>query len=397
LEKKNEYPVVAEVSTEPPGPVDKYVRTPHDLTDVVSSFSREPLVAVDTEAASFHRYRDRIYLVQLSTPSETAIIDPLAVADLDPLGTLLSDSQVEKVLHDADYDLRTLDRDYGFRATNIFDTRIAAQLSGEQAIGLAALLQKYLGIVLRKEHQKADWSRRPLPPEMLAYAAADTRHLPALRESLRSRLIELGRLSWAEEEFHRAESLRWTGGDADSADSEEAYQKIKGAKALSPRQLAALREVHRWREALAAEQDRATFRIIGNDALLAVSTALPRTRSALLQTSGLPQSLAHRYEPALLAAVERALRLDDASLPRFSRPARRPKDATLDALVERLKAARTQVAAQLGLDPGVLCGRTALEAVARAHPVSRAELEQVSELRNWQVDVLGEALLAAIQ
>ena len=376
--------------------MDRYVRTPHELVEVVSAFSREPLVAVDTEAASFHRYRDRIYLVQLSTSTETAILDPLAIPDLDPLGTLLSDPQVEKVLHDADYDLRTLDRDYGFRATNIFDTRIAAQLSGEQAIGLAALLQKYLGVVLRKEHQKADWSRRPLPPDMLAYAAADTRYLPALRESLRSRLIELGRLAWAEEEFRRAESLRWTGGDAGSADSEEGYLRIKGAKTLTPRQLAALRELHRWREALASEQDRATFRIIGNDALLAISTALPRAQNALLQTPGLPQSLAHRYAPALLAAVERAMQLDDAELPRFSRPARRPKDPSLDALVERLKAARTQVALQLGLDPGVLCGRTALEAVARAHPKNRAELEQVSELRSWQVGVLGDALLAAL-
>ena len=397
MEKKNEYPAVVAVSTEARTPVDKYVRTPHDLAQVVASFSRESVVAVDTEAASFHRYRDRIYLVQLSTASETAIIDPLALADLNPLGTLLAESQVEKVLHDADYDLRTLDRDYGFRASNIFDTRIAAQLSGEQAIGLAALLQKFLGVVLRKEHQKADWSRRPLPPEMLAYAAADTRYLPALRESLRNRLIELGRLAWAEEEFRRAETLRWTGGDGGSADSEEAYLRIKGAKALTSRQLAALRELHRWREALASEQDRATFRIIGNDALLAVSTALPRTQGALLQTPGLPQSLAQRYGPALLACVDRAVNLDEAALPRFSRPSRPPKDPALDGLVERLKAARNQVAAQLGLDPGVLCGRTALEAVARARPRNRADLEQVSELRSWQAEVLGDSLLAALK
>src|SRR5204862_6586076 len=117
--------------------------------------------------------------------------DPLPPPDLAPRGELLADPAVANVFHDADYALRILDRDYGFRAARIFDTRIAAQLAGEPAVGLAALLEKYVGVKLAKEHQKADWSRRPLPPAMLAYAAADTAHLPALRAQLRARLIAL--------------------------------------------------------------------------------------------------------------------------------------------------------------------------------------------------------------
>src|SRR6266508_2322604 len=189
--------------------VDSYIAAPQALAELLPAARRKPRVAVDTEAASFHRYRDRIYLLQLSTRDRTALIDPLALADLAPFGALLADAQVEKVFHDADYDLRVLDRDYGFRAVRLFDTRIAAQLAGEPAIGLAALLDKYLGIKLAKEHQKADWSLRPLPPEMLAYAAADTRHLLDLRDALERRLHELGRLAWAGEEFGRVEGLRW--------------------------------------------------------------------------------------------------------------------------------------------------------------------------------------------
>ncbi len=372
--------------------MDRYVRTLPDLAQVVSDFRRAPVVAVDTEAASFHKYRDRIYLVQLSTVTDTAIIDPVALADLAPLGDLLADRGVEKVIHDADYDLRTLDRDYGFHATNVFDTRIAAQLAGEQAIGLAALLEKYLGLVLSKVHQKADWSRRPLPADMLAYAASDTRHLPALRERLRARLTELGRLAWAEEEFERLEALRWTG----STDGADAYLRIKGAKALAGRHLAALRELHRWREALAAEQDKASFRIIGNDALLAVARALPRTPAELAGTAGLPPSLAVRHGAALLACIERALAIDERELPRIERHHRTPKDPTFDAQVERLKTARNRIATELSLDPGVLCGRGTLEAVVRARATDRASLSQVAELRRWQIAVLGDALLAAL-
>jgi len=375
--------------------VHSYIRTPEALAESVAAFRRQPLVGADTEAASFHRYRDRIFLVQLSSrDGRTAIIDPLTLPDLAPLGELLADPAVEKVFHDADYDLRILDRDYGFRAARIFDSRIAAQLAGEPAVGLAALLEKYVGVKLAKEHQKADWSRRPLPPAMLEYAAADTQHLPALRDALRDRLTQLGRLAWAEEEFTPLESLRWTG----APDSGEAFQRVKGARALAPRSLAALRELYGWREGLAAEQDKATFRIIGNDALLAIAKALPRSPAELAQVPQLPATLARRHGPALLESVRRALALPETELPRVERSARPPKDAALEGRIERLKAARNRVAAELGLDPGVLCGRSTLEAVARTTPTpnDRAGLSRVAELRRWQIDVLGTALLGAL-
>jgi ribonuclease D len=371
-----------------------YISTPEALGEAVAAFRREPLIAADTEAASFHRYRDRIFLIQLSSPSRTAIIDPLAIADLTPVGELLADAAVEKVFHDADYDLRILDRDYGFRARRLFDTRIAAQLAGEPAVGLAALLEKYVGVKLAKEHQKADWSRRPLPPAMLAYAAADTQHLPALRETLRAHLTELGRLPWAEEECRRLEELRWTG----APDGADGFLRVKGAKALEPRHLAALRELYRWRENFAADKDQATFRIIGNDALLAVARALPRTPDELGRVAQLPRSLAARHGAALLEGVRRALALSEADLPRIERTVRPPRDPSVDARVERLKTARNRVAKELGLDPGVLCGRSTLEAVARALPLpnDRAGLAQIGELRRWQIEALGDALLAAL-
>jgi ribonuclease D len=372
--------------------VESYVTRAEQLRQVVSALRQESLVAVDTEAASFHRYRDRICLVQLSSAAHAAIVDPLALEDLGPVGELLADRAVEKVFHDADYDLRTLHRDYGFHATALFDTRIAAQLAGEPAVGLAALLQKYVGITLTKEHQRADWSQRPLPPAMLAYAAADTRHLPALREGLRERLRAMGRLEWAEEEFGVLEGLRWTG----TSDGAEGYLRIKGARTLTGRQLAALRELYRWREEVAARQDRATFRIVDNEVLLAVSRALPTTAAALAETRGVPPAHVRRHGADLVAGVERALALSEDALPHITRVPRPPKNPEFDARVERLKAARNRIAAELGLDAGVLCGRPTLEAIARAHPKDRAGLAQIGELRRWQVEVLGDALLAAL-
>jgi len=369
-----------------------YIDDATKLASLVAELSRESSIAVDTEAASFHKYVDRIYLIQLSGGGRTAIVDPLAVTDLAPLGALLAARQVEKIFHDADYDLRALDRDYGFRPVHLFDTRIAAQLAGEPAIGLAALLEKYAGVKLSKTHQKADWSLRPLPPGMLAYAAADTTYLPVLRAALAARLTELGRLGWAEEEFVHLEALRWGG----RGDGEEPYLRIKGAKTLDPRARATLAELFRWREELAARENKAPFRIIGNEALFAVARARPAEPSQLAGLKDLPASLARRHGPALFAAVEKARAIPESQLPKIERVTRPPKDPEVDQRVERLKAARNRVAASVGLDPGVLCGRTTLEAVARARPSNRAGLEQTGELRRWQVDVLGDALLNAL-
>ena len=359
---------------------------------MIAAFRRESPVGVDTEAASFHRFVDRVYLIQLSTRRATAIVDPLAVTDLAPVGALLADGQVEKIFHDADYDLRTLDRDYRFRAVRLFDTRVAAQLAGEPAIGLAALLEKYVGVKLSKVHQKADWSQRPLTPGMLAYAADDTAHLPALRDALERRLRELSRWEWAEEEFLRLEGLRWTG----AADDGPAYLRVKGAKALRPRQLATFRELYAWREGLARAEDKAQFRIIGNESLLGVSRAQPRTPEDLGHVPDLPASLARRHGPALLDAVARAAAIPEQDLPRIERPPRPPHDPAVDVRLEKLKAARNARAAELGIDPGVLCGRAALDAVARAHPKDRAGLSAIGELRRWQVTAAGDALLAAL-
>jgi len=373
-----------------------YIETPKQLGEFISAVRRESRVAVDTEAASFHRYRDRIYLLQVSSPTQTALIDPIALAasDLRPFGELLADPRLEKVFHDADYDLRVLDRDYGFHAVRLFDTRVAAQLAGEPAIGLAALLAKYAGVKLDKEHQKADWSIRPLTPPMLAYAAADTQHLLALRDALEQRLTELGRLAWGAEEFKQVESLRWT---APASSGDDSYLRLKGAKGLSPRSLAALRLLHRWRDTVAEREDKAPFRIIGNDALLAVSRALPATRADLGHIRGLPSSLARRHGDALFDAVAAARVLPDRELPRVERQPRPPKDPGFDARMERVKAVRNRVAAELGLEAGVLCGRTTLEAVVRAGPLDRAALERIPELRRWQVEVLGDALLEAMR
>ena len=368
------------------------IESPSELEALVGRLRREPLLALDTEAASFHRYTDRVYLLQASSRRETAVVDPLATHGLGPLEQLLADPNIEIVFHDADYDLRLLNREYGFRATNLFDTRIAAQLLNEPGVGLAALLEKYLGVRLDKRFQRADWSARPLSAPMLEYAASDTRHLPELRDILRAQLQAKGRLGWAMEEFALLDDIRGT-----QPDGEPAYLRIKGAKALKGRELAILRELVAWREGVAQRADRATFRVLNNEPMLTLAKHPPADLAALKSVPGISADQVERRGRDILAAVKRGLELPDRELPRIERPPRRPYDAAFDARLERLKVARNRMAIELDLQPGVLCPNGTLEAIAKANPTTMEGLGQVIELRRWQLRTIGEGLLSALK
>lgn len=369
------------------------VSSPEALAALAGRLQGVSTLAVDTEAASFHRHAKRIYLIQVSSREETALVDPLGVPDLGPLGGLLQDPGVEVVFHDADYDLRLLDHQYGVRVRGLFDTRIAAELLNEPGLSLAALLEAHFGVRLNKRFQRADWSARPLSEEMLEYAATDTRHLVALRDLLADRLREVGRLAWAEEEFRALEQVRWE----PDPDREPGWLRLKGAKGLKPRELAILREVYDWRRGLAERLDRAEFRIMGNEALFAIAREAPDTPEALETIRGVGRETLKRRGRSILAAVRRGLRVPERALPRIPRPPRREREPEVEARVARLKGARGRISERLGLAPGVVCPNHLLEAIARAEPADREALGQVPGVRTWQAETFGDELLAALR
>jgi len=372
----------------------EYIDTPEHLRAAADRIRSSSLLGVDTEAAGYHRYFDRLSLVQVSTREEHFLIDPLALEDLGPLGEMLADADVEVVFHDADYDLRILDRDLGFTVRGLFDTQIAAAFLGDKALGLGAVVERYLGLVLPKAFQRADWAERPLSQGMMDYAATDTAHLPVLRDRLREALEEKGRLDWAEEEFRRREEgTRW----AEPENGAEAFMRIKGARDLAPRGLAVLRELHAWREEASRRRDQATFRVLGNQAMLEMSVRPPGSLRALGSVAGVGEGLVRRHGSDLMAAIERGLAVPDDELPRFPPPRRLDRDPDLEARIEELKSARNRAAAALELDPGFLMARSLLEEIARRSPASPAELLEVPDVRRWQVEAFGDELLRALR
>jgi ribonuclease D len=366
-----------------------YVDTPEALRTLLDRLKGEPLLGVDTEAAGYHRYLDRISLIQVSTRRENVLVDPIALQDLSGFGPILSDPGVEKIFHDADYDLRILHRDLDLQVRGLFDTQIAAAFLGERSLGLGTIIENHLGLKLPKAYQRADWAERPLSEGMLEYAVTDTAHLPELRDRLRAQLEEKGRLAWAEEEFELREATRW------SDDHElPPFMRMKGARNLQPRELAVLRELHAWREGVAEARDQATFRVLNNQALFALAAAAPESTGAL-RSHGVPDRIAQRHGSDIVAAIQRGVAVPEEELPRFPRTRRWDRDPEVEARADRLRAVRDRAADRLELDPGFLMPRATMEAIARRAPTSQAELLEIEGVRRWQVEALGDALLRA--
>lgn len=373
-----------------------YVDQVEQARGVERALHRTRDIALDCEAAGFHRYSDRLCLVQLSTPERTFVLDPLAI-DLAPhLKPFLEDSRRRTIMHGAAYDLRLLARDLGIRITNLADTQVAASLLGEPAVGLQALLGEHLGIQVSKRYQRADWAKRPLTGGMIDYAAGDTRHLHDLAAILEDRLRERGRMHWAEEEY------RWLCASAAGTNEDDPpvdpVTRFKNARRMDDRTVTALREVIGWRDRIARARDRAPFRVVSDQALAEVVATRPASVSALAAVKGFPPRLARSRGLSLLELLKRVDGLPAARLVPFPRPRRRgprwtPED---DEVLDRLKDVRNAAAVSVGLERGRVMSNQVLRRIVAARPRSRAGLRAVDDVRQWQIEVLGGDLLRVL-
>jgi ribonuclease D len=370
----------------------KWVGTARELDAMISRLRGMHRIAIDTEADSLHSYFDKVCLVQITSNGEDWIVDPLAGFSLDPLGEILADPGLVKILHGADYDLRILNRDFGFTMANLRDTMVCAQLLGYEAYGLAALLGRHFGVELDKTLQRADWSARPLSEAMLRYAAMDTQYLAELATKLEDELRALGRWEWAEEEFERLAAIRFV----EPEPNPEAHLKIKGAKALGRRQLAILARLVAWRDGVARAQDRPPFKVMSSDTLLGIATASPETPRELKGIKGMTSAQMARFKEPVMAILDDVRRLADDELPEPAPKTQWRRDKAFERKLEQLRRSRDEIAAELKIEPGLVAPRHVLSAIATNRPASVDDLGAIPAMRRWQIRVAGERLLAAL-
>jgi ribonuclease D len=354
------------------------------LDRLVSALAPYPVVAVDTESNSLHAYRERVCLIQFSTPAADYIVDPIALPGLSPLAPVFANPGQQKVFHAAEYDLICLRRDYRFEFTNIFDTMSAGRTLGWPQVGLAAILDTHFGVTMNKKYQRADWKRRPLTPEQLDYARLDTHYLVALRDRQLEALTQSGHWPEAHEEFERMARSR---GEPDNAGPDPTtFWRVKGARDLTPAQAGILQALFAYREQQAKRMDRPPFKVMGEATLLELARRAPRHAEDL---QGLPE--AQRHAHGVLHATQQGLHAPAQRAPQADHESDDVRDR-----YDRLHTWRKNRARVRGVESDVILPRTALWDLARRLPRTHAELASITDFGPWRRERYGEEILALL-
>lgn len=364
-----------------------------DLKRLAHDLKAELAIGVDLEADSMFHYKEKVCLIQISTRFQNFIVDPLTLKNLSPLLPIFKDPRIQKIFHGADYDIRSLHRDFGIQVHSLFDTQIAARFLGLKETGLANLLQDRLGISIKKKYQKKDWSKRPLPSAMLSYAVEDACHLITLAQDLKEELLIKGRLFCVEEECGILSMVR----HENSQDGNPLFMRFKGARRFDPLSLAVLEAILQYRDRLARRRNLPPFKVIGNVTIKEIVERKPLTVNQLKHIKGMTPAQIERVGRSLLQRIQKAHDMPEKRLPVYPSKSSKPLGHRVAKRVRVLKEWREKRASALDLDPAILCANARIQALAIANPKAPRDLEGIDGMRKWQRQVFGRELCALLK
>jgi ribonuclease D len=368
-----------------------FIESDTDLADACDRISEHTIIGVDLEGDSMHSFKEKICLIQIATKDEAFLVDPFTIHNFSPFVTILENPNIIKVFHGADFDVRSLDREMGAQIQNLFDTEIACRFLNVRERGLAALIKDHFDVHVDKKFQKQDWSQRPLKSDMVAYSVGDVAYLIALHGILVERLSSIGRLHWAKEEFEAQAKVRYEDNHAPPF-----FKKFKGAGKLDNRSLAVLENLLALRMELAEEKDVPLFKVMSNQSVLAMATGRPGSAQEMVAKKMLSKRQAHMFGHLCRQAIADAMALPHKDLPAYPRTAMPRKTPEVMARITALKTMREKKSDSLGIEPGFLINNTTITALAVEKPATRADLDALSLLRNWQKEALEDAVLETL-
>jgi len=368
----------------------KYVDSQNSLEKLADEVKSVDEVYFDMEVDNMYHYHTQICLLQLLIGSTCYLVDPLSGININNLLTQLKNKLL--VIHGSDFDLRMLYQMYQFIPDRIFDTMIAAQLTGKTEFSLAALVKYYFNTTLDKKFQKADWSKRPLSSSMIYYAAQDTIYLPDLRDNLTRELAGRKRLVWLEE---------WCRNLIISAQSEKKSDpdlvwRIKGSSKLEPRQLCVLKAAWKWRDKIAKSKNKAPYKILNSRALLHLTTRIPPRIETPVNPEKLPIKTNRAFKHSLLKTLRKALETEPSKWPEKLTTGKPKSPAPKPVVVEKIKEIRNRIALELGITESVLASKDAMSSIAATGIKEKESMHKLGKLMQWQEDLLFDPWLKAV-
>jgi len=368
------------------------IESSSQLTQFVSQIENETAIGVDVEADSMYHFKEKVCLIQMATANINVVIDPLVIKDLSALKPIFKRSDILKIFHGADYDVRSLYRDFKFKINNMFDTELASRFLGVPETGLEAVLKNKFAVTLDKKFQRKDWSRRPLPREMIAYAAEDARYLLPLAQDLTTELKDRGRFSWVHEECEILSKVRPNTNGADPL-----FVNFKGAGKLDPRSLAILEALLQCRREIARKKDRPLFRIIGARPLLDLAETKPTDMKQLEKSGALSPKQIDMYGRQLNEVINSAIKIPQEDLPVYPRRKAPRVPASAAERVKSLRLWRDRQAHKLAMEPSLILTKSLISTLAVQKPAKMSDLSCIQEIKKWQIREFGRDILAAIK
>ncbi|MFT5193455.1 MAG: ribonuclease D [Cellvibrionaceae bacterium] len=366
-----------------------YVDTPSGWEACLSELKQHKTVCIDLESNSLYVYKEEICLIQISVGDIDYIIDPKTDINLAGLGLIIQDPTIEKVFHACEYDLILLKKQFDWEVSNLFDTMWAARILGVEKIGLANIIRDVFGVELDKKFQKADWGKRPLSPEMLAYAQNDTHYLHRLRDHFAIKLKALGHWEEAQESFVLQSRVNLPNTDFNP----DNFWNFHGIKYLEPQNQAICKALFAFRETEASKYNRPLFKIFDNKRLLQLAEYPPATMDELFRTRGLPGWYIRKRGPNLLQAIRAG---SQAPIP--ERPKRDPKPA--QDILDRYDAMlnwRKETARARGVESDIILSKDSCWQIAKGNPQSGVELADYRQVAGpWRIKTYEKGILAIL-
>ena len=365
-----------------------WVDTNQKLMDMIGDLKNHQSIGVDTESDSLYVYKEKVCLIQISTPDRDYLIDPLNINDLFPLNAIFKQPNIEKIFHAAEYDIICLKRDYDFEINNIFDTMIASRILGKKAIGLSALLETYFQIKVNKKFQRANWGIRPLSDEMLDYARQDSHYLIQLRGILEKELKTHNKSEIAKEDFHRMSLVEPNNNEK----SDDHCWKILKGNHISLQQTALLCDLYYYRENLAEKLNRPPFKVFGNQIIQKIIEEEPTTLDELKSIQGISPKIINKYGRDILEIVETA----KTKKPVYKKFKPKPSSTFL-RYYDILKRWRKETGDRLNVESDIILPKDILESISQTQPNNLEELKKVMQEVPYRYSQFGEEILNVLK
>jgi len=366
----------------------QWINTDRDLAKLCEQLSRQVAIALDTEFVRSRTYYPHLGLLQIADDYGVYLIDPLAIKNTQPLADILTNPGIVKVLHSCSEDLEVFQSALGVLPASLFDTQIAAGFAGYgSSIGYAKLLHEIKGVDIPKQETRSNWLQRPLSDAQLNYAALDVVYLLEVYQSLVERLQQVHRVDWVESDSDAVvNKLR------NMNHSDHYFKRIKMAWKLTPRQLAVLQVICRWREQQARSKDVPRSRIIKDSSLYDIALKLPKNLKQLQRVQDIHSRFVTSSGRVLLDLIEEVLDHDEELDAPYPKALPRPLSKQQTGILKLLKVKVGEIAQALELPQELLVRKKDYEALLRSKSQS-GSYQLPSSLTDWRQEVVGAPLL----